>query len=138
MSAAAVAALLAAVAKAAEDVAEAQAAATAAAGIPAGPAAQANVAKTAAEGMARIASMLAGSGALRTQSGHQAGHSRRTWSDDYRRPHGGDQRTARLPHGRYVPGSDRRQQHRCRISDGNDRGLGDEFRSPRKMFSARI
>lgn len=63
MSAAAVAALLAAVKKAAEDVAKAQAAATAAQGTPAGPAAQANVAKTAAEGVARIASMLAGSGA---------------------------------------------------------------------------
>jgi uncharacterized Zn-binding protein involved in type VI secretion len=63
MSAAAVAALLAAVAKAAENVAKAQAAATAAAGTPAGPAAQANVAKTAADGVAKIASMLAGSGA---------------------------------------------------------------------------
>lgn len=63
MSAAAVAALLAAVAKAAENIAKAQAAATAAAGTPAGPAAQANVAKTAADGVANIASIMAGSGA---------------------------------------------------------------------------
>ena len=63
MSAAAAAALAAAVAELAEKIAKAQAVATAAAGTPAGPAAQANVVKTAADGVAKIASMLAGSGA---------------------------------------------------------------------------
>lgn len=63
MSAAAVAALLEAVAKAAKDLAKAQAADVAATGTPAGPAAKANVAKTAVKGVAGIASMMAGSGA---------------------------------------------------------------------------
>src|SRR5579862_3438471 len=63
MSAAAVAALAAAVAQAATNIATAQAAATAAAGTPAGPAAQANVAKTAADAISGIGALIAASGA---------------------------------------------------------------------------
>src|SRR5262245_9061485 len=63
MSAAAVAALAAAVAELAENLAKAQAKVTAAAGTAAAPAAQANLVKTATDGIAKIASILAGSGA---------------------------------------------------------------------------
>src|SRR5262245_57638550 len=63
MSAAAVAGLLAAVKELAEKIVKAQAVATAAQGTAAGPAAQANLVKTATDGIAKIASLLAGSGA---------------------------------------------------------------------------
>jgi uncharacterized Zn-binding protein involved in type VI secretion len=63
MSAAAAAALAAAVAQLAEKLAKAQAAVTAAAGTPAAPVAQANLIKTATDGIAQIASLMTGSGA---------------------------------------------------------------------------
>jgi uncharacterized Zn-binding protein involved in type VI secretion len=63
MSAAAVAALAQAVAELGEKIAKAQAKATAAAGTPAGPALQANVVKTAVEGVAQIAALMTSSGA---------------------------------------------------------------------------
>ncbi len=63
MSAAAVAALMAAVKEGAENIAKASAANAAAAGTPAGPAAQANLAKTAADAVAKVAALLATSGA---------------------------------------------------------------------------
>jgi uncharacterized Zn-binding protein involved in type VI secretion len=63
MSAAAAAAVTAAVAELAEKIAKAQAAATAAAGTPAAPVAQANLIKTATDGIGHIASLLTASGA---------------------------------------------------------------------------
>ncbi len=63
LSAAAAAALVAQVAAVATDIATASAAAAAASGTPGGPAAQANLAKTAVDGAAKLASMMAASGA---------------------------------------------------------------------------